>query len=227
MDNDNYRIVELIQRYFAEDLSDAEKQELEVWLEVHPADRDIFERIRAGKALDSRQEAWGKMNKAKALERFEKKIGYRKTSLTIRILKYAAVVMIPLMGVLTWELTRETEQVIPQVPLAIVPGEAKATLTLEDGKQIVLEPMKNDQMMLTQSGGVRVQSKGNGIEYSDTSGVKNVKSFNQLNTPRGGEYNVTLADGTRVYLNAASSLKYPVVFDEKERIVYLSGERCV
>lgn len=224
MDNDNYRIVELIQRYFAEDLSDAEKQELEVWLEVHPADRDIFERIRVGKALDSRQEAWGKMNKAKALERFEKKIGYRKSSLAIRILKYAAVVMIPLMGVLAWELTRKTEQVTPQVPLAIVPGEAKATLTLEDGVQVVLEPMKGDQMVLTQAGGVRVQSKGNGIEYSDTSGVKNVKSFNQLNTPRGGEYNITLADGTRVYLNAASSLKYPVVFDEKERTVYLSGE---
>lgn len=226
MDNDNYRIVELIQRYFAEDLDDTGKRELEEWLESHPVDRGIFERIREGKDLEKREEARGKMNRENALRQFEKKIGYRKSSLAIRVLKYVAVVMIPLMGVLVWQWNREAdpvEQVKSRLPVAIAPGSPKAVLTLEDGVQVTLEPMAGENMMLTQSGTV-LKKRGNGIVYSDTSGLKGVKSYNRLNTPRGGEYNVTLTDGTRVYLNASSALRYPVVFDEKERIVYLSGE---
>ena len=109
------------------------------------------------------------------------------------------------------------------VSLAIVPGASKAVLILEDGEEVALESMEGDRLDISQSG-VRVQSMGSGIVYSDTVKKRSGKSFNRLNTPRGGEYNVILADGTRVYLNAASSLKYPVVFDEKERTVYLSGE---
>ena len=226
MDNDNYRIVELVQRYFAEDLDDAGKRELEEWLESHPEDRGILDRVREGKALEVREEAWGKMNRGDALRQFEKKIGYKRGSLTIRVLKYAAAVIIPLMGVLAWQWGREIEPVERvQSPLlvAIAPGSPKAVLTLEDGAQVALEPMAGENLMLTQSGTV-LEERGNGIVYSDTSGLKGVKSFNRLNTPRGGEYNVTLTDGTRVYLNALSDLRYPVVFDEKERIVYLSGE---
>ncbi|WP_099294092.1 FecR family protein [Butyricimonas sp. Marseille-P3923] len=223
MDNSNYRIVELIQRYFAEDLDAAEREELEKWLATHPEDREMFEKIREGKALEAREVAWDKMDRVKALRQFERKVGYRKRSLTTRVMKYAAVIMIPLLGVLAWNLTREVKQVNSSVSLAIVPGASKAVLILEDGEEVALESMEGDRLDISQSG-VRVQSMGSGIVYSDTVKKRSGKSFNRLNTPRGGEYNVILADGTRVYLNAASSLKYPVVFDEKERTVYLSGE---
>lgn len=78
-------------------------------MEGHPEDRGIFERIREGKDLEAREEAWDKMNRENALRQFEKKIGYRKSSLTIRVLKYVAVVMIPLMGVLVWQWNREAD----------------------------------------------------------------------------------------------------------------------
>ena len=63
-----------------------------------------------------------------------------------------------------------------------------------------------------------------GIVYQNTVKAASVLQYNTLKTPRGGEYTITLSDGSRVYLNASSELKYPVLFDEKKREVRLSGE---
>lgn len=63
-----------------------------------------------------------------------------------------------------------------------------------------------------------------GIVYQNTAKAASVLQYNTLKTPRGGEYTITLSDGSRVYLNASSELKYPVLFDEKKREVRLSGE---
>ena len=219
----DYKIVKLIQRYFADDLTPGEEQELREWLAGSHRHQEIFDAIRQGENLEDRERVWKQTNKQQALNHFEKKIGYQRRGIVRRLVKYAAVVMIPLLAVLSWQWLNDEEKVLHEAPVAIQPGRMQATLTLEDGAGIPLNRVGDEGFSISQSG-ARIRNTMNGIVYTDTINTSGITSFNRLKTPRGGEYNVTLSDGTKVYLNAASDLKYPVVFDKDCREVYLSGE---
>src|SRR5690606_20547436 len=98
----------------------------------------------------------------------------------------------------------------------IVPGKNQATLVLEDGAVI---PLSSHQE------GIFVHA--NGIRYLDgtaLAGKTGSTSRHTITTPKGGQYQVILPDGSRVWLNAASTLIYPVVFDDNRREVELIGE---
>lgn len=97
----------------------------------------------------------------------------------------------------------------------IVPGGNRATLRLADGRTIDL----NEEQT-----GIQV---GDGITYLDGSEVVAPNSHTEyavLTTPKGGTYQITLSDGSKIWLNAASTLTYPVSFDDGERVVELEGE---
>lgn len=106
----------------------------------------------------------------------------------------------------------------------VFPGSNKAVLTLSNGKKISLTDAENGQ--LAEQSGVRVSKTKDGmIVYSTVENSKNYSAYNTIETPRGGEFQVVLPDGSKVWLNAASSLKYPLSFGAlKERKVELSGE---
>ncbi|QEC42908.1 FecR family protein [Pseudobacter ginsenosidimutans] len=105
----------------------------------------------------------------------------------------------------------------------IVAGSDKAVLTLADGSRIVLDEAQNGS--LAQQGNARIVKLDSGLlAYHIDKGVAAKPSFNTLTVPRGGQYALTLADGTRVWLNAASYIKYPTVFNGPERVVEISGE---
>lgn len=121
------------------------------------------------------------------------------------------------------ELSNETPPIALNSDSSVLrPGGNKATLLLDDGRTIILDSAGNG--MLATQGNARI-SKSNGevIYNAETTPVSSV-SFNTLKTPRGGQYQLTLADGTKVWINAASSLKYPTAFPGNERIVELEGE---
>jgi transmembrane sensor len=108
----------------------------------------------------------------------------------------------------------------------IVPGSNKAILTLAGGKTIVLKNAANGLLAQTVSGNVLKTNNGQ-IQYSVTNkadAAANHENINTLSTPKGGTYQVVLSDGTKVWLNAASSISYPVAFTGKERSVTLTGE---
>jgi transmembrane sensor len=112
------------------------------------------------------------------------------------------------------------------VPELITPGGNKALLTLGDGSSIVLDAAADGTLDV--AGSVKVVKLTNGqLAYTINDKAVSEKDpvfYNTITTPRGGQYQVTLSDGTKVWLNAASSIRFPVAFGGGERRVQLTGE---
>lgn len=105
---------------------------------------------------------------------------------------------------------------------AIQPGGNKAILTLGSGQQIVLNNAENG--VLGQQGASQVIKIDSGLLSYHVAGTTSEVQYNTITTPRGGQFQVILPDGSRVWLNAASSLRFPTVFAGHERTVDLTGE---
>lgn len=108
----------------------------------------------------------------------------------------------------------------------IAPGGDKAVLQLADGSTIILDSASNG--LLTSQGSIKVEKQSNGLLVYTINGKQISESdeafYNTITTPRGGQYQVTLSDGTRVWLNAASSIRFPVLFTGTDRKVMITGE---
>lgn len=104
----------------------------------------------------------------------------------------------------------------------IQPGTRKASLTMGDGSVISLDSAAVTQ--LKEGDGTTIDKQYGKLVYNKAAGHSNEVFYNILDIPRGAEYELVLPDGSKVWLNAASSLKFPTRFIEKERKVYLSGE---
>jgi transmembrane sensor len=151
----------------------------------------------------------------------------------------AAVVLLLLGGAALYIFTRPNPTAaIAKIPLkstdSIHPGSNRAVLTLAGGQQIALDDAHNG--VLGQQGKTQVIKLDSGrLAYNSGAGERGIGAdgkgagaaaplYNTIATPRGGQYQVTLPDGTKVWLNAESSLRFPTAFTEKERAVELTGE---
>ncbi|MEO6837935.1 MAG: FecR family protein [Ginsengibacter sp.] len=111
---------------------------------------------------------------------------------------------------------------IPQNDIA--PGGNKAILTLANGSSIVLDSVENGT--LTQQDSAKVVKLANGkLIYQKDKNTNIVAiQYNTISTPRGGQYQLVLADGSKIWLDAASSIRFPTSFTGKERDVQITGE---
>lgn len=106
--------------------------------------------------------------------------------------------------------------------LSGLPGTSKASLEMGDGSVITLDSMAVRE--LTTDDGTIINKQHGTITYKNNTETTGKVAYNTLRIPRGGEYELVLPDGSKVWMNAASSLKFPTRFTGKERIVYLTGE---
>jgi transmembrane sensor len=103
-------------------------------------------------------------------------------------------------------------------------GGNKAVLKLADGSQIVLDSVKLG-ILANQSGAKVVKTEAGQVSFrSAEAHVSNPDAHNLISIPRGGQYIVELPDGSKVWLNSASSLRFPAVFSDSQRLVELTGE---
>jgi hypothetical protein len=104
----------------------------------------------------------------------------------------------------------------------VLPGGNKAVLILADGTSVSLNDAKNGA--LAQQGNTKVLKFNGQLSYNSSANTGNEIYYNTIATPRGGEYEVVLPDGTKVWLNAASSLRFPTAFSGNKRQVEITGE---
>jgi transmembrane sensor len=164
---------------------------------------------------------------SKASERMRLAIAaHRQTTLSVRRLwpRYAAASILLLLTAGIYFMVFKNQKPIGNAISDVRAGGSNATLTLANGKKVSLTNIANG--LVTKQPGTIVTKIANGlISYSLSNGHEQAAlSYNTLATPNGGEYQLVLPDGSKAWLNAASSLKFPTAFFGGERKVELKGE---
>jgi transmembrane sensor len=222
--NHSLQIADLISDYIGGKLTDLELKVLLDWIEESPQNRIAFEKICNEKNLTAANLLFKGYNADLALQKVKTQLGITDAVPRIRKLpKWIAAVAaaIALIGITVYffntSVNWDKDQSITTLSNnTIKPGKHTATLTLADGKILTLSDAKKGLVIGASQ-----------IKYNDGSSVSGFNETKSLiiATPRGGTYQVTLSDGTRVWLNAASSLTYMAALTVNgERRVKLEGE---
>lgn len=220
-----FEIAGLIGKFLRDEVSPEEAARLEAWIAEDEEHKKLWERLTDPLYMEEGVQYWqDNRNKEINWKRLSGRIS-GKRPVVRRMLRYAAV-LLPFLLVCGagWYFFRYQEQKSKDVPVLashILPQGKVAQLILANGKKINLTDSLPEA--ITEKDGTKVHNRLSTLSY--VSGDGHAKTlYNTLVTPRGGEYMVELSDGTKVWLNAASSLRYPTQFNGKERKVYLTGE---
>ena len=227
--NESFHIAGLIAKKIKGGISSAEQNELELWIQSNPDNKAIFERaVDTGLHLD-KLEVYSLFRKEKVWTQLEDELFATKTVRFIprNVTRYAAAILLPLMvlgGLAYIFLNNPAPQTLADIDSLITPGTQKALLILSDGKQVELEGEAPQSDI--QEGKTRIRNENKLLSYFSSESKEQIEElvFNELKTPRGGGYKLQLADGTSVWLNAGSSLRFPVSFTDSTRQVFLEGE---
>lgn len=215
----NKDISDLIFKHLIDDLSFDQEQELNKWLE-DPYNKLQFDKICNTENIDSKFEQHNKLDVEKDWRGVARKTTQRK--LIQNIYKYAAVILLPLglfLGTLFISDTEEyVGELISQLEKDVVMGD-QAILITNDGTQYALSDV--DTTLLIDNSELKFKAKD--LSYQSDKGEEFADAiYNTLKTPKGVKYRLLLADGSTVWLNAESSLKYPVHFSGDKREVFLT-----
>jgi transmembrane sensor len=236
------RIKYLLLLVLRDEASSEERAELEAWAAEAPANRELIRELQdpekvaeALAMLDRlhRAEAWAKVEGYAAAHRPAAVAALdddqsRRRRMIFRWM--AAAVMVALVGTGAWWLFQNRPTSVAPVAQTTKPADIaapvgnRATITLAGGRQVYLDSAGNGE--LAQEGNAQVVKEANGqVAYKVENITNRALLFNTLSNPRGSQVvNLTLSDGTRVWLNAESSLRYPVIFTGADRTVEVNGE---
>ncbi|MDE3184861.1 MAG: FecR domain-containing protein [Bacteroidota bacterium] len=228
MDEGAYRVAYLIAGYIRGTLSESEHDELDQWVEASDDNMLLFEELTDEKNIEANLEWMNKIKVEESLQSTKKKINfipeYPITKKWIFSAAASVILLVAAFGIYKIINNKPSRQTsIAKIEQAgIEPGSNQATLTLSDGSVVDLVSASGGFIKRDHGTIIEMPKEGE-IVYKD-SGNPIAANYNILATPKGGQYEVQLPDGSRVWLNAASSLKYPTVFSTSERLVELKGE---
>ena len=219
-------IHELILSYLREDISEEEMSRRRVWLDENERHQRLLEELRDKDVLQREigeyvsfdtSRRWGQLKEA-----MEEPV--RKGRSLLKVWGAVAAVVVAFVGgLLYWQMTGSPQPEVKQVAIArIEQGGMRAVLITETGQQVVLQGLKDTCLNITGTETLNIREDGS-LKYS-LSALSSMSEWHTLRIPKGGEYKIVLDDGTEIWLNSASELKYPAHFVGNERRVQLTGE---
>ena len=204
----------------------AQEKELNEWRSVSPRHEELFQRMLSSEYVEKSISRFVKTEeeKERGWRQLQQKARSGRSVRKIKWFPYAAAIVLILSvgGVFYFSGDKEQTEILPIAKNEVqVPG-SRAVLILPDGRKVDLENevLRSD---LAQSDSLLLISTRS-LKYRDIDSPDTTEVFHTLEIPRGGEYLLTLSDGTMIYLNSESTLSFPVKFQGKERKVYLTGE---
>ena len=233
------RVPKLIASYLRGDLTASQQKELDDWKNEKETNKLFFEEYTNEKLLREKLRDFNKKDKTSvlnnALPGIDNETISASKSRLVQIKRYmVAACLVVIAGTTVYILTRVSNQgdaakTSTNTNVAfkndVTPGTDKAILTLANGSTIQLNNSGNQK--IADENGTAVNQQGAQLVYdaSQSSSINpSTLSYNTLSTPRGGQFHLVLADGSRVWLNAVSSIRYPTAFTGKERNVEITGE---
>ncbi|WP_288878859.1 FecR family protein [Pedobacter panaciterrae] len=223
-----FHLSELVQKQLKGAITAGEEQQIDDWASASGSNRKFLNKIKEAKTETEIMQLLEQFDEEKAYETFLQSV-QREKRRTFK-LKYgwiissaAAVLTIGFVIYLWLHRATDIRPSLPDTANVILPGGNKAVLILSNGNKIDLTAISG-QRAINQNG-TTITNSGNGaITYQVADTGLNAQEYNTLVIPVGGEYQATLSDGTKVWLNAGSSLRYPVRFTGAARKVELTGE---
>lgn len=227
------RNADLIVKYLRQTITPDEQQELDQWLATKPEYAALFNDITNEQTLKQELTIAGSVSAEEAWKRLSEKIATPAPAVVVPIKKgirkwwmaaaavFAAALLITIYQLLPGP-SAERPMVNKNLASNIQPGGDRALLRLADGSVIVLDSAANGNLI--DQGAVKVIKLDGKLTYLGNEPGTDEPTYNTITTPRGGQYQLVLSDGSVVWLNAASSLRFPVAFTGNERRVEITGE---
>lgn len=223
---------EVIWRSLRNACSESELEELRRWRDQSQTHERVYQDIKEITETGSLLKGVDLLQKERAWNNVMGQVK-RKSKIRLRVFRYAAVLMLPLLAVGTWVYFQQFDEqpgklVTPLAVERIQPGGPKAMLYLSDGQMVDLNSTSDSVIVDGHSGQrIALSREVKALNYSQVEGMNEgvaEQVCNKILVPRGGEYMLILSDGTRVWLNSETRLEYPLAFGGGCREVRLSGE---
>lgn len=226
----HFNIARLVSGFLTETLTPEEMKELEKWRTASPENERLFKQLCSTENLEKYQQASLRFNQTTGWDTFTRNLHRNIRRMKIRkAISYAAILLFPLLIVtfVRVQQKRSKTDLLAHEDTAkeyILPGERKALLTLGSGKVIDLQSAGHTEV--NEEDGTTIDIGETSLNYKTGKEKKTTEEivYNKVEVPQGGEYSLFLADGTKVYMNAMSSLRFPVRFTGDTRLVELEGE---
>lgn len=224
MDND--QIDKLLHSYISGTITPQESRQLEAWGDESEENRQILDLIEGHSDLGSELSRMYRYDKEQVWRKVcEEDRRYMRRSRLVRLLRIgaAAAVLAGMLvsGALLYQAGERLDPNRNRLLTTVEPGARRAVLELSSGEQVFLADSVRTELS---ERNVRIEINGDEIAYTASENPGNAEeAYHTIRVPLGGEYSLTLGDGTRAWLNAGSSITYPLRFGSR-RCVAVTGE---